>query len=246
MRPLVLLLEDSASDTELCQREFKRTGLDVDLRCVQARNSFETALRELQPDLILSDFNVPGFDGRDALEMALSMHPEIPFIFVSGTIGEDRAVEAMRCGATDYVLKHRLERLVPVVTRALKETTQRRAQRQIEKELQLTRHRLESIIASLDDIVWSEAVSPAQTLYISAASRDVYHIDPADFYVTPQLWRQIIHPSEHYSKKPVLSPLTTENLPWHGSGSPNPRFRKCGRLLGMAVTKDTWRKWGTS
>ncbi len=196
MNPRILLLEDSTSDAELCQREFARAGFQAQFRCVQTRMAFEGALAEFKPDLVLSDFNVPGFDGMAALAIALANQPETPFIFVSGTIGEDRAVEAMRSGATDYVLKDRLDRLVPVVIRAWKETKQRRAQQAVEKELQLTRLRLEAIIASLDDVVWSEAVSPSQTLYVSAATRDVYDRPCAEFYAAPELWMQIIHPSD--------------------------------------------------
>jgi diguanylate cyclase (GGDEF)-like protein len=201
MNPRILLLEDSTSDVELCQREFARAGFQAQFRCVQTRIAFEDAFAEFKPDLVLSDFNVPGFDGMAALAIALANQPETPFIFVSGTIGEDRAVEAMRSGATDYVLKDRLDRLVPVVIRAWKETKQRRAQQAVEKELQLTRLRLEAIIASLDDVVWSEAVSPSQTLYVSTATRDVYDRPCAEFYAAPELWMQIIHSSDRDTVK---------------------------------------------
>jgi EAL domain-containing protein (putative c-di-GMP-specific phosphodiesterase class I) len=88
----------------------------------------ETAVREFRPDLILSDFSMPtDLDGFSALAIAREHTPDVPFIFVSGTIGEDRAVDAVKSGATDYVLKDKLERLGPVVTRALQEARDRRA-----------------------------------------------------------------------------------------------------------------------
>src|SRR5262245_61981706 len=111
----ILIVEDAPADAELCQRELSRGGLAFTARCVDTREEFERALREFAPNLILSDFSMPSaFDGLTALDLTRRESAEIPFVFVSGTIGEDRAVEAMRRGATDYVLKDRLNRLVPV------------------------------------------------------------------------------------------------------------------------------------
>jgi diguanylate cyclase (GGDEF)-like protein/PAS domain S-box-containing protein len=118
----VLLVEDAPADAELCRRELTRAAIRHTARCVDRRGAFERALEEFRPHLVLSDFSMPtDFDGLAALEITRAWSPEVPFIFVSGTIGEDRAVEAMRRGATDYVLKDRLNRLVPVIERALKE-----------------------------------------------------------------------------------------------------------------------------
>ena len=101
----VLLTEDVASDAELEVRELKRAGLRVVHRIVASEEDFENALREFLPDIILSDFSMPGFDGMAALAIARVRTPETPFIFVSGTIGEEYAIRALKNGATDYVLK---------------------------------------------------------------------------------------------------------------------------------------------
>jgi DNA-binding NtrC family response regulator len=149
----VLMLEDVATDAELCERELRRGPFTPTFHTVDTREAFEQALDRFHPDVILSDFTLPAFNGMDALELARAKVPEVPFIFVSGTIGEDRAVEALRRGATDYVLKERLRRLVAVVIRAIEEAEQRAARRGAELELASTRNRLDAIVATLVDVV---------------------------------------------------------------------------------------------
>jgi diguanylate cyclase (GGDEF)-like protein/PAS domain S-box-containing protein len=123
----VLLVEDQANDAELCEYELKKAGFRFKSKRVYTRAAFQQALRDFSPDLILSDFSMPtDMDGSAALSMARERVPDVPFVFVSGTIGEERAVEAMKAGATDYVIKDKLERLGPVVKRALQEARDRR------------------------------------------------------------------------------------------------------------------------
>lgn len=149
----ILLVEDSASDAALCKRQLQQAEIDCECTTVDSRDSFAQALDDFRPQLILSDFTLPGFSGLHALELTRAKWPELPFIFVSGTIGEDRAVEAMRMGATDYVMKNKLQRLAPVVRRALEEAEQRSSRRQAEHELEIAQDRLNAIIASLTDVV---------------------------------------------------------------------------------------------
>ncbi|MGH8689308.1 MAG: EAL domain-containing protein [Burkholderiales bacterium] len=122
----VLLTEDSRPDAELELRELKRAGLAVTHRIVDAEPEFVAALKEFVPHVILSDFSMPGFDGMAALALAREHAPETPFIFVSGTIGEEYAIRALRNGATDYVLKSNLVRLPAAVERAIADSAQRR------------------------------------------------------------------------------------------------------------------------
>ena len=117
----ILLLEDNASDAELIQELLEGEHFDCEITRVQTRAEFITALAGNEIDLILADYKLPSFDGISALKLALSSHPDLPFIFVSGTLGEEVAIEALKIGATDYVLKTRLSRLVPSVQRALRE-----------------------------------------------------------------------------------------------------------------------------
>ena len=117
----VVYVEDSRTDAELAARQLAKAGLKLDVLRVETEQDFVEALRENRPDLILSDFSLPQFSGLMALDLAVLHAPETPFIYVSGTIGEERAIEALRRGATDYVLKGNLTRLPSAVERALRE-----------------------------------------------------------------------------------------------------------------------------
>src|SRR5690242_18579953 len=123
----ILLLEDTQTDAELAIRELKRAGMDVATRRVEDAANFERELATFAPDVILSDFSLPQFDGLAALGLAQRLSPHTPFIFVSGTIGEETAIDSLRQGATDYVLKTNLARLGNAVRRAVQEAVDRRA-----------------------------------------------------------------------------------------------------------------------
>jgi len=121
----VLHLEDDVRDTELVQATLEGEGITSDLTRVEAEQDFVGALKLGRFDLILADYTLPSFDGLSALRIAQQHLPDVPFIFVSGTLGEDVAIEALKTGATDYVLKTRLARLGPAVNRALSEARER-------------------------------------------------------------------------------------------------------------------------
>ena len=128
----ILLLEDDPSDAELVQATLEADQLVCDVNVIKTRAEFLTGLESQQIDLVLADYKLPSFDGLSALKLLLSIRPDLPFIFVSGTFGEESAIEALKIGATDYVLKTRLSKLVPAVRRALREKVER--QRLIELE----------------------------------------------------------------------------------------------------------------
>ncbi|MCW5622822.1 MAG: diguanylate cyclase, partial [Burkholderiales bacterium] len=163
----VLLLEDIDTDAELATRELRRSGLDCQTCRVQTEAQFRQALVSFEPDVVLADFSMPGFDGLSALRIARVLKPGTPFIFVSGTIGEDRAVESLREGATDYVLKTRLSRLPAAVTRAITERTERTARKQAEEALRLTQQAIESSINPI--IITGDQKDGAPIVYVNPA-----------------------------------------------------------------------------
>ena len=115
----LLIVDDHSDDAELTARQIARGGFPCTWRRVETEQDFRTQLREFQPQLIISDFTLPHYDGLSALALAGVEAPSIPFIFVSGTIGEQRALEALNRGATDYVCKSDLTRLIPAISRVL-------------------------------------------------------------------------------------------------------------------------------
>lgn len=115
----ILHLEDSPVDAELVEAMLKSSGLDVEIHLVDNKKDYLTKLKTKEFDLILSDFHLPGWNGLEALVETKTIDADTPFIYVSGTIGEDRAVQCLQLGAMDYVIKDRIDRIVPAVKRAL-------------------------------------------------------------------------------------------------------------------------------
>jgi PAS domain S-box-containing protein len=131
----ILHLEDDARDAELLQALLESEGLFCHITRVETQEDFVAALEHGDFDLILADHTLPSFDGFSALKITLDTCPAVPFIFVSGTLGEEVAIEALKIGATDYVLKERLSRIVPSVQRALREAKERVERKRAEQAL---------------------------------------------------------------------------------------------------------------
>ena len=144
----ILHLEDSALDAELVRGYLRGCPFDHRIERVDTREAFVAAL-DSRPDLILADHALPGFDGIEALRIARRDSPGTPFIFVSGTLGEDLAIESMKDGATDYVLKQNLRRLVPAMQRAVAESEVRRERERAEQQRQAAEAQLRILVAEL-------------------------------------------------------------------------------------------------
>src|SRR2546425_12971067 len=198
----VLLAEDVAPDAELEVRELKRAGLRVSHRIVDSEKDFIRALREFAPDVILSDFSMPQFDGMEALRLAKELAPDTPFIFVSGTLGEEYAIRALKNGATDYVVKSNLVRLSAAVERALAEAKVLRERRQTEAELDVARDRLREreaglrraqVMAKLGHVItgadgafesWSETLP------------SLIGVEPSQMPDSTRKWLDLLHPDD--------------------------------------------------
>lgn len=152
----ILALEDSLLDEELILRELKQGGIDFTSTRVQTREEFERALREFQPGIILADYKLPAFNGAQALAMACEICPDVPVIIISGAVGEETAVELLKNGATDFVLKDRLSRLVPAFHRAMREVESRDARRKAEADLRALNEQLEQRVAERTRELWEK------------------------------------------------------------------------------------------
>jgi PAS domain S-box-containing protein/diguanylate cyclase (GGDEF)-like protein len=150
----VLLIDDSAADVEINTRALRELERPLETRVVADADALRATLVAEPPDLILSDFSMPGFSGQQALEIAIELAPEVPFIYVSGTIGEELAIEAMQRGAADYVLKDNLRRLRPAIERALETAERRREARRMERALRASEERFRAIVETTEDWIW--------------------------------------------------------------------------------------------
>jgi PAS domain S-box-containing protein len=170
----LLILEDRPADAELAMRELRDAGIQFVAKCVATEADFLAQLRDSPPDLILADYSLPAYDGLTALASVQKECPEIPFVFVSGTLGEETAIEALHQGATDYVLKQRLSRLGPAVQRAMREIGERTRRRQAEELLRASERNYREIFNATNDALFLHDAATGAILDVNQMALDMF------------------------------------------------------------------------
>jgi PAS domain S-box-containing protein len=196
----ILILEDSPGDAELMVYELRQGGIAHSYRRVADREQFLNALKEDKPDLILSDFHLPGFDGLEALALAQAICPDTPFIFVSGAMGEEVAIEALKRGATDYVLKDRLSRLGPAVQRALREAEERRERHQAEAALRDSEERYRLLLKNIPAVVYKGYLDGAVD-FVDEKVEELTGYRKQEFDLRKMNWIDVVLPEDLKSFK---------------------------------------------
>jgi PAS domain S-box-containing protein len=183
----ILHLEDDPADAQLIHVMLAEAGLTCRITCAQTRDEFETALRDAETEIILADYRLPAYDGMSALRLSRELRSDIPFIFVSGAMGEEAAIDALTQGATDYVLKHNLSRLAPAVQRALQEARNLRERRRNRMIIAARIHLMQfAATHSLDELL-EETLNEAEHLTESLIG--FYHfVDDDQQALTLQNW----------------------------------------------------------
>lgn len=166
----ILILEDNTNDADLLYRELKKSGLNFISKVVSTHDEFENALESFLPDLILSDYSLPAFDATTAFRIKQNKYPQIPFIIVSGIIGEENAVELIKEGVTDYAQKNTLFTLVPKITRALNEKKEREEKLIIAEKLK--QQTIELIIANKELLIQNQE-KERRTADLIAANKEL-------------------------------------------------------------------------
>jgi PAS domain S-box-containing protein len=175
----ILILEHDPNDIGLLQYELKKSGLNYTTEIVQSKEAYEQALCSINPDIILSDFSLPSFDGLSAFRIRENISPQTPFIIVSGTIGEENAVELIKMGVTDYALKEKLYQITPKIRRALKEAADRKQKAVAELQLKEREEQLRKIMdLSLDVICTVD--QEGRFVTVGAASKRVWGFLPEE------------------------------------------------------------------
>jgi signal transduction histidine kinase len=161
----ILMLEDDSADAELTKFALRQGGLNFSISRVETEGDYLQELERRPPGLILSDYSLPGFNGHMALAIAREKCPDTPFIFVTGTMGEEVAIETLKSGATDYVLKTRLSRLVPAVSRALREAEDRLKHQRAQEQLRESHERLRALSVYLQTVREEERTRIAREVH---------------------------------------------------------------------------------
>jgi two-component system cell cycle sensor histidine kinase/response regulator CckA len=184
----VLLLEDSSDDAFLIVAGLRRSGLDITYERVETADAAAAALRGRSPDVVISDYNMPGFGAADGLQLLRDSGLDVPFILVSGQVGEEAAAALMRAGAHDFVLKDRLTRLAPAIQRELREAADRQRGREAETALRTSERRFRLIAEHAQDVIFRYRHGPPAELdYISPAVTGITGYDPDELYRRPEL-----------------------------------------------------------
>jgi PAS domain S-box-containing protein len=170
----ILLVEDNLNDCELLQRELKKGGLNFLLKVVQTEEAYEYELKNYTPEVILSDLSLPSFDGRSAFLIKESVAPDIPFIVVSGVTEDDKMIELIKNGVTDYVLKEKMYQVVPKIRRALKEAGELVEKRMVYERLKNSEEKYRTLFDMSPFPMWIFDVETFCFLNVNHAAVDQY------------------------------------------------------------------------
>ena len=195
----ILIVDDSEDDAKLVLLALRGGGFAPTYRRVQTAAELETALTQEGWDAVISDFNMPGFTGMDALRIFRSTGLDSPFILISGAIGEETAVKAMKAGASDYVMKQSLALLAPALERELKETQMRAAHRQAQCELVQSEKRFRQMAENIRDAFFLIDAASNRVLYVSPAYEEIWGRSRESLYANPEAWTEAIYPDDRAS-----------------------------------------------
>lgn len=220
----VLVVEDSEDDADLMLRELRRGGYQVDFERVETARTMSAALDRREWDIVISDHVMHGFNGLEALSLFKKKGLDLPFIIVSGMIGEEIAVGAMKSGAHDYIMKDKMARLVPAVERELREAAVRRARREADLALRESEERFRQLAENIDLAFfmfdWAPGGAPGRLLYVSDAYERIWGRSKKTLETEAMSWLNAVHPED---RKHVLN-----DLPRMERGSFSREFRIIG------------------
>ena len=209
----ILLAEDVPSDAELAEREILKILPNSEFLRVETRADFIQALDCFIPDIIVSDFQMPTFDGLSALKITLEKVPLTPFIIFTGSLNEDTAVDCMKAGATDYVIKDDVKRLAPAIKRALEIKAIKLENLAAQEALVESENRFRRLAENANDLIYRIEFLPTRRfVYVSPSSVAITGYTPEEHYNNPNLGMQIVHPDDHHlMEEMAVNPANIKN-----------------------------------
>jgi diguanylate cyclase (GGDEF)-like protein/PAS domain S-box-containing protein len=193
----VLIVEDSPEDAELLLAELRHGGYAPTYERVQTAEAMAAALSSLKWDIVISDYSMPKFSAPAALELLQRSGLDLPFIIVSGTIGEDIAVSAMKAGAHDYIMKGHLKRLPPAIERELREAAVRLEHKQAEEHLRQSEERFRQLAENISEVLFMTNPDATSMIYVSPAYETIWDRSCQSLYDNPLSWLESVHSEDH-------------------------------------------------
>ena len=190
----ILFAEDLPTDVDLARWEISRVFPEIEAAVVDTEHDFMEKLKEFSPDLVISDYLMPGFDGMRVIELVLKNAPELPVIILTGSMNEDTAAECMKAGAIDYVIKEHMARLPYAVVEALEKKEIKIAKEKAEKALIESEKKFRLLAEKANDLIYRYELYPEEGFsYVSPASVRITGYTPDNFYKDPDLITRIVH-----------------------------------------------------
>ena len=218
----VLIVEDSEDDAHLIVRELHRGGYTVIHERVETKKDMEDALSRQTWDVILSDYSLPRFSAMGALATLKASDQDIPFIVISGTIGEETAITALKAGAHDFLIKANLARLIPAIEREVKDAEVRRSHREVQTRYQLLVERLPMIV------YMNPVAERTSTTYISPQVQTTLGFSPEEWTADPNFWQTRLHPDDRES---VMNAIERSNRTQESTNIEYRMFARDGRIV---------------